>query len=249
MLTVPAVAIAQANLFDPDAAAAEAREEHVTRARATLVQTGFSPREHIGPDGTEVWLAERSLSWSLPNGEITADPPAAGDAARITAVIRKELARYPAGYLARVNMARVLVCAHLRENAREIPSLPNVDGAWLIDATLGDAFAARIIHHELFHFIDLADDGTLTRDAAWEALNPATFSYGAGGRSLRTSWASERTDTAPGFVTAYATTAVAEDKAETFALWMTRPSELAQRATEDVGIGRKVNELRRRLSQ
>ena len=139
----------------------------------------------------------------------------AGDFDRITRVLSRQLARYPAGYLAKVNVARVLVCAHVRENGHDIPSLPNIDGAWLIDATLSDAFAARIAHHEIYHFIDLAEDGTLNTDPSWEALNPSSFAYGEGGRSLRSGWASEATDTAPGFVTAYATTAVAEDKAET----------------------------------
>ncbi len=249
MLTVPAVAVAQARLFDPEAAAAEAREEGVEHTRSTLSQVGFATREHVGPDDTEVWIAGRTITWSLPNGNITADAPSVADTARITAVIRRELARYPAGYLARANMARVLVCEHLRENGHDIPSLPNIDGGWLIDATLSDTFAARIVHHELYHFIDVADDGTLTSDREWEALNAPSFSYGAGGRSLRTAWASERADTAPGFVTAYATTAVAEDKAETFALWMTRPAELAQRASTDDIVGRKVTELRHRMSR
>lgn len=249
MLGVPAVAVAQARLFDPEAAEAEAREAHLATTRATLSDLGFAPHEQIGPDGTEVWIAGRAITWNLPNGEITARAPSAEGAARITAVIQRELARYPQGYLANVRMARVLVCNDLRENGREIPSLPNIDGGWLIDANLGDAFAARIVHHELFHFIDVADDGTLTSDAAWEALNAPSFAYGAGGRSLRTSWASERIDTAPGFVTAYATTAVAEDKAETFALWMTQPNELARRAAADPIVNRKVNELRLRLSR
>jgi len=249
MLGVPAVAVAQARLFDPEAAEAEAREEHLATTRKTLATVGFAPREHIGPDGTEVWIADHPITWALPNGEITADEPTPVDAKRITAVIQHELARYPQGYLANVKMARVLVVRNLRENGRDIPSLPNIDGGWLIDANLGDAFAARIVHHELYHFIDIADDGTLTRDADWEALNAPSFAYGAGGRSLRTSWASERTDTAPGFVTAYATTAVAEDKAETFALWMTRPDDLAQRAAADPIVYRKVTELRRRAAR
>jgi hypothetical protein len=249
MIGVPAVAVAQARFFDPEAAAAEARDEALATTRKTLADIGFAAREHIGPDATEVWIADRAITWGLPNGEVTANAPSAADVTRITAVIQKELARYPQGYLANAKMARVLVVENLHENGRVIPSLPNIDGGWLIDANLGDGFAARIVHHELYHFIDLADDGTLTRDDAWESLNASSFAYGAGGRSLRTSWASEHTDTAPGFVTAYATTAVAEDKAETFALWMTRPDDLAQRAAEDPIVLRKVMELRRRVAR
>jgi hypothetical protein len=249
LIGVPAVAIAQAHLFDATAAEAKARDERSNAVARSFIEAGFKPRATVGPDHTEVWTATRPIAWTLANGPVSAEPPSATDIARISAVLDRELARYPQGFLARANMSRVLVCAHLAEKGLEIPSLPNIDGAWLLDATLSDEFATRITHHELYHFVDLAEDGTLDRDAAWDALNAKGFAYGAGGRSLRASWASQPSLLAPGFVTGYAASAVAEDKAETFSLWMTKPQETIQLAQNDAIVERKLRVLRGRLAE
>jgi hypothetical protein len=247
-VVVPVIAVTQSKLFDAAAAEAQAKEEHARAFERTLDGVGFAPLATVGPDRTAMWTAAHTISWKLANGEITADAPEEADVARVRATLERELSRYPRGWVTRANMSRVLVVANLREKGLEIPSLPNIDGAWLLDATASDEFAARLTHHELYHFVDLAEDGTLDRDDAWAALNDKSFSYGAGGRSLRARWASEPSEMAPGFVSAYAASALAEDKAETFAFWMTKPDEALALARRDVVVAKKLSTLRSRLA-
>jgi hypothetical protein len=248
MIAVPAIAVTQSKLFDAAAAEAQAKDEHARAFGKELESVGFVPRAVVGPDRTEVWTAAHAIAWTLPNGEVTADVPDVADVERARVMLDHELARYPRGWVTRANMSRVLVVAHLREKGLEIPSLPNIDGAWLLDATASDEFAARLTHHELYHFRDLAEDGTLDRDDAWADLNTKGFAYGAGGRSLRARWASEPSELAPGFVSAYASSALAEDKAETFSLWMTKPDEALAIARRDAVVARKLHALRTRLA-
>jgi hypothetical protein len=249
LVAVPAIAVTQSKLFDAQAAEAQAKEERTRAVGQVLESVGFAPRAIVGPDRTELWTSARVIAWTLPNGEVTADVPDDGDVERARRVLDRELARYPRGWVTRANMSRVLVVAHLREKGLEIPSLPNIDGAWLLDASASDEFVARLTHHELYHFVDLAEDGTLVRDDAWARLNLAGFSYGAGGRSLRARWASEPSELAPGFVSAYASTAIAEDKAETFSLWMTKPDDALALAQRDAVVARKLDALRARLAR
>src|SRR5690606_19670716 len=130
-------------------------------------------------------------------------------------------------------LQRIVLCEDLREDVRAIPSLPNYRHTLLLDVGAPPGFLRRLIHHESFHFVDLADDGTVQRDPTWEALNPPGFVYGHGGRSMRDPAASEPDPALTGFVTRYAQAALEEDKAEVFAFMMTAPAALRRRAARD----------------
>jgi hypothetical protein len=237
-----------------NAAGADADE---ARSRATALPTdaldlGFVP---TGTPVRDVVLldATRTFRIELAHGAIhgtVAEPRRLADA---RAVVTRELERYPPSFLRAIHMRGVVFADDLREGETAIPSLPNVGGLLLLDVAGSESDLVRGLHHEVFHFADLADDGTLDPDPAWTALNSPGFAYGAGGRTLRAAWAARPPETdgfiAGGFVSSYATSGCEEDKAETFAFAMARAGKVQQLAARDPVVARKLDEIRRRIEK
>jgi hypothetical protein len=189
-----------------------------------------------------VFVAQAPFRIDLPNGEILADPPPSERAAEVAALIAGELALLPPGFLRAAGLERVVLCDSLTESRRPIPSLPNWRGTLLLDVGGTPAFLRRLLHHEVWHFADLADDGDVGADGVWPAV--AGFAYGAGGRSMRRPEAARPASAPAGFVTPYATAALEEDKAETFAFLVTEPHRTRARALGDPILAAKIDRIR-----
>ncbi|HEY8074548.1 MAG TPA: hypothetical protein VIF62_10565 [Labilithrix sp.] len=207
---------------------------------------GFEPRGRAG----EVALLEatRPFTLALGNGPVRGEPADAKDLAMGRAIVSRELARYPSSFPPRVHLAGVVVASELVEGEKPIPSLPNVGGLLLLDVHAAESDLVRAIHHEVFHFADLADDGQLAPDPTWEALNARGFVYGGGGRSLRSAWAAKPSSDLPGFVSGYATSGVEEDKADTFAFLVARRESIEPRLGGDPVLAAKAREIVRRVA-
>lgn len=202
---------------------------------------GFSASARV--NGVAVLEATRAFRMELPNGAVKGAQPEARHAATASAILRRELARYPNGFFGKVNLAGVVLASDLVEGDTPIPSLPNVARLLLLDVDAAEIDLVRAIHHEIWHFADLADDGVLSPDPAWRGLNPPNTFYGSGGRSIRGSWAAKPATDLPGFVSAYATAGDEEDKAETFAFVVAR-----RKLPNDAVVKAKVDMLRVRLA-
>lgn len=205
---------------------------------------GFATRERI--NDVVLFQATRPFEVRLGNGPIRGELPDAGDYERARGHVLRELGRYTPAFLDRVHLRGVVLTGRLHEGDNDIPSLPNVGGLMLLDVGASDLDLVRALHHEVFHFADLADDGTLKVDARWASLNPPGFAYGAGGRTLRSRWAALPTNL-PGFVSAYATSASEEDRAETFAFAVARKTTLDERLDHDAVLAAKVQDIARRV--
>lgn len=194
--------------------------------------------------------ASRPFRIELGNGPVHGAPSDPARLARARDVVARELARFPRAFLHAIRLRGVVLASDLAEGDRAIPSLPNVGGLLLFDVDGSDRDLTRGLHHEIFHFADLADDGRLSPDPSWEAINAPRFAYGAGGRTLRGAWAAEapKAGELPGFVSAYATSGVEEDKAETFAFALARPAAVRERAAADPVLRDKLAELARRMA-
>jgi hypothetical protein len=236
-----------------DALAVERERSHDAGVRAELTSLGFgSPASEalrelgaslLASHGVEIMHAQRDIELALDNGTVTATAPSEPELVAATVLIVDELRSLPAGLLMKSDLSRVLLLSQLAEDRRTIPSLPNYRRSLIIDVDASPAFLRRLLYHEVFHFIDLADDGEVLRDPAWEALNPPGFHYGSGGRAMRDSDASELTSHLPGFATRYATAAIEEDKAELFAFLMTEPAALRAIADRDRFLASKIDAI------
>lgn len=117
----------------------------------------------------------------------------------------------------------------------------------------------RTIHHEVFHLLDYVDDGSIAVDAQWLLFNlPISKSGGTLDIFDFNNSAKEKPPvtepnsqfvyvSAPGFITPYAKTSMAEDKAELFASLMIEPSMVRLRGGVDRIVKAKADLLQARL--
>jgi hypothetical protein len=203
----------------------------------------------MGQRSVKLLVASQPFKLPLPNGEVRGEPPNANRLNWSKAVLAIELGKYPVGFLKRVRLAGIVLATNLTEGEMSIPSLPNVAGLMLLDVSSEEHDFVRSLHHEVFHFVDQANGDLGGPDPVWSALNPAGFRYGSGGRTLRGAWASKASHEIPGFVSAYATSGVEEDKAETFALMITQRPQINEWQKTDESLAAKLNELRIRFTK
>lgn len=241
LVITPTVGLLAAELRDPKAESERLAREADLSLRADMLAQGFAPVPAAANSdvaalaalGIEVLAPERAFQLESGSAALTGKPADSRSLDSALSPLRVELARYPRAFLERARFRRLVLCAGLREGNNEIPSLPNYHGALLVDVGADAPFLRRLVHHEVFHFADYADDDQLSRDPAWASLNDRYFVYGDGGRFLRHPGAGKFTADRPGFVSEYATSALEEDKAETFAMRMVAPRALAERLQED----------------
>jgi hypothetical protein len=231
-LVTPSVGLLAAELRDPNAERARLAEQADRALRADLLEQGFAPLAGSGAVrlarlGVEVLAPEREFRIESGAAVLSGEAISARAGERALSTLAAELTRYPAQFLARARLRRLLLCGKLREGSEPIPSLPNYHGALLIDVAADAPYLRRLVHHEVFHFADYADDDQLSRDPAWLGLNDRYFVYGSGGRFLREPGAGRFSHEIAGFVSRYATSALEEDKAETFAMRMSAPQKFA----------------------
>ncbi len=248
LLTLAAIITASAafystRAFDTAAMDATRLEELDRKTREELLQNGWEPSSTELVPSVEGLVAKRPFRIALAHGTITANPPEAGKLAKAREILAYELARYPPGFLRKARMRRVLFCEDLEEDGRPIPSLPNHASTLLVDVDGSQAFLARLVHHEVFHFLDYAEDLVVVRDPSWERLNVPDFRYEGGGRAIRDPAATASGSGPKGFVTRYATAALEEDKAEIFSWLMTGKAILSARCIDDTILRTKVDRI------
>ncbi len=249
LLVVPVVGWLAEALYDEREAHAAVVESIEQRVRDDLRRHGFEQAPDLASLGIESWRATASFRFELGTGVLTGGAPDGERSREVARVVEQELGRYPAGFAKKVRLRRVVFVSNLREANKSIPSLPNFEGGLLLDIVPDspgeDAYLRRLIHHEVFHFMDYADDDQLSQDDAWTSLNDEYFVYGFGGRFERRGRSSGFGSGGPGFVSGYARSALEEDKAETFAFMMTAPAALAAQVTSDSVLAQKVATLQR----
>lgn len=233
-----------------DAAAREGRDAEVRATEGALADRGIRPVAGWPSSRTGIagYVAERPFELRPAHGPLQGHAPRAEARERAVAVLGRELGRYPAGWLARAGLARVVLTAELTEAGAPIPSLPNYLQTLFVDLGVGEVYLARLVHHEIFHFFDRATRGRIAVDPEWDALNAPGFAYGTGGRSMRASWVGEPRRDLAGFVTSYATSAVEEDKAELYSFAMTAGPAVREQAAADPTLQKKLGALAARLA-
>ena len=199
LVVTPAFGWLAENSYDERAASAAALAEADNALRDEMIELGFTPSSpaHAGAQRLskthriEILSARSPFSLPLANGVVSGSPPSPAESAAI-AIVVEELWRYPRAFVERARLSRVVLCSALKEADTPIPSLPNFHRTLLLDVDAGPAFLRRLIHHEVFHFLDYADDDQVQRDPEWEKLNDRWFVYGSGGRFERDPRSSER---------------------------------------------------------
>ncbi len=164
-------------------------------------------------------------------------------------LLEEELSRYPRGVLSRAGLRFVLLCSGLSQEDNPIASLPNFESTLLLDVDSSPAFLRRLIHHEVFHFLDFADDLKLKEDESWARLNDRFFTYGMGGRYARAPSGAVLGSGGPGFFSEYARSALEEDKAEVFSFVMSDVAAAKELTRDDHVLRAKVLAVHSQVQQ
>lgn len=249
-LATPAVAIVAERTAEVDIV----RREDGERAETELAALGFAPLSGATAQrvdhatGVRVLAARTQFELDLDHGPIHGHPVLEEQAAEALEIIDIELRKYSPDCLRRAGLRRILLCRELGEGWMTIPSLPNFRQSLLLDIEASPAYLRRVLHHEVFHFIDFAGDGDVQHDSHWQSLNEPGFLYVGSGRDVREGSVAWFDDGRRGFVSHYARSALEEDKAEVFSMWMTRPDVLDGLAREDGRIAAKRGALGAQLA-
>ncbi len=248
LLVTPVVGWLAENLVDERAAQAAEFEAVQERVRKDLAELGMVPStapaaKRVKSVGLELLRAGEPFSLALAGGVLAGKPPPEAQERRAAEIVAEELARYPSGFLAEHRLLRVVLVGDLTEAGLPIPSLPNLEQSLVLDVDGPEPFLRRLIHHEVYHFVDYAVDDQVKRDPAWQALNDRYFVYGSGGRFVRHGSASRFGSGGRGFVTEYARSGLEEDKAETYAFLLTAPAKMRRRMAADATLEKQGRAL------
>jgi hypothetical protein len=197
------------------------------------------------PPAPSKWAAGQRLQ-ATPLGSGGAER----NADRHLRIIDEELSRYSPALL-RASGVRGLVFVQMLSGRGAV-------GAAFVDFKTGvfywnlgydgkDDYLRHVVHHEMFHAIDLQLNGLLAKDdPIWLALNDRKSKYGPGGHIVRENFRADHSDASPGFVSRYATTGAMEDKAEVFAMLMQPDARkwLEGQSERDAVVAAKVKYMR-----
>jgi hypothetical protein len=166
-------------------------------------------------------------------------------------ILAAELARYPAAFLRKTKLVKIVLARRLKFAGQERAAIPDFQNNVLhLDVLQGNwnqIFQRTVIHHELFHVVDWRDDGKLYEDKDWKKLNPPRFRYGKGGKSARGNDQWPLDSSLKGFLNKYSMSGVEEDKAEIYANLMVRPNVVRRRARKDSVLAKKITAMKRLL--
>jgi hypothetical protein len=185
---------------------------------------------------------------------ITGANPAPADATLVKlyrAMFIEALGSYPKKFLDEIGLRSIVLGRRITVDGTACYSFSDVEHGRLflnLDAGSPDGYVRRTLHHEIFHFVDFAEDGRLDEDRAWSALNPVGVLDGSGGGSMQNDSDAGRPDESlVGFVNRYATSGLAEDKAEVYASLVFDKAWMLRRSSADSILGRKVERIRTSL--
>ncbi len=203
-------------------------------------------------DGVEIQVVRTVLRATRYDFSILTDPVSEAALARYAPILEAEFRRYPPAFLHRVGLRRIVVGSHVRVEGQPRAAVPEFDRGWFwLDAEVGarlPEYGRRALDHDFFHMVDRAIDPRAGgRDPAWAALNAKGIRYGIGGWWMQKANVGALRKDLPGFLTAYSTSAVEEDKAEIFSHLLCDPAFVAERVAADPVLKAKVDRLKASL--
>ena len=202
--------------------------------------------------------------------EYACDAPFEEELAIAVPRVIEELSHYPRGVLKKVGVTKVVFCRDLairfggtrqrtvdgaedRRTEQAVPAFATyremaiyLDAARFVRAS--SRWKRSVVHHELFHLLDVRHADRRRIDAAWHAANPPGFRYGSGGVDMQDGYGTNIRMDLPGFTEAYATASIEEDKAKLYDRLLTDP-ELARLAKKDEFVRKKLGILLQMLKR
>jgi hypothetical protein len=173
----------------------------------------------------------RAASVNLEGGKLVGDRPSPAMVASATSELERSLRAYPRAFIRGIGFRRLVLVSGLKHKGIAVGAFAmGPAGAMFGDpASFRDAYGN---HHELYHFADYCLNGFPAVDPRWDQLNAPGARYGSdawqiAAKSRFTASLMDARRDLLGFVTTYALSAAAEDRAEVWATLVAR-RELAR---------------------
>ena len=130
-------------------------------------------------------------------------------------IIKKNLSKYSANFLKKINLKYVVLCENLSISEINTAGIPdNIMKTLILDIKFDKNYFERVIHHEVFHIInDSFND--LFNEVEWKSFNDKNFSYAECSTCSKRLGLNTYNNT-NGFLTEYSQSTASEDMAEVF---------------------------------
>jgi hypothetical protein len=187
------------------------------------------------------------------HGKINGEAAAPKNSESYLQLLAEEWSLYPPELIKKLGLRRIILCEALSFAGQLRTAIPDFEHDDLyLDVGSGrydDVYVRKVIHHELFHFIDWRN-GTLYRDERWAALLPPGVKYGRGGKNAQDDATGSLLDNRlEGFVNRYSMSGVEEDKAEVFCHMIVCWPAVEERVKTDKYLKAKVQLMREVLEK
>tara|TARA_B100000795_G_scaffold32574_1_gene21488 strand:- start:321 stop:1058 length:738 start_codon:yes stop_codon:yes gene_type:complete len=130
-------------------------------------------------------------------------------------IIYKNLSKYSKNYLKKINLKYIVMCENLSISELYTAGIPdNIMKTLILDIKFNEDYFERVIHHEVFHIINLQYK-EIFNDEEWIKFNNSKFKYA----ECSTCTKKIRLDTydnTKGFFTEYSMSTAQEDMAEVY---------------------------------
>jgi len=181
-------------------------------------------------------------------GTVTGKKPSQEQLENYLPLALSELRKYPDAFVRKLSLKKVVIAEELQFGEQKRAAIPDFQNAILhLDPEEGchsKHYQRTVLHHEIFHIVDLKDDGELYEDQKWKALNASEFQYGNGGKNARGNDQWQLDDALQGFLNKYSMSGVEEDKAEIYCNMIVRPTEVRKRLSADPILAKKVKKMK-----
>lgn len=227
--------------------ARQRKQHHV----AMLVDMVIGPPKVAEPDKSYVVveLGDARCAVDVASGAIAGPPPARKELADFAKTVGEVMKEYPPAFAQKLKLWKFALAESPPAKGRGWMGLTDPQ-AVTIHVNINTAVTGpddwRVaLHHELFHLIDHQDDGEVAPDHPWRKLNRPGFLYTYNKDVPCDPITASSGVEVAGFVNAYATTGVEEDKAVTFANMMVFFDKVEERAARDPIVMAKMERIRR----
>ena len=198
----------------------------------------------------ELYIPMNKFYFSCPSFDLECEPATNSDLDCYTPLLFMEFWIYGKSFIKQSNLQRINLVHNIEytnsEYTQERAGCPEYETSKSITFAIHEknlAYIRIVLHHELFHYIDYADDFNYD-DEGWEELNYKGFEYGEGGDSEREWIKLEKNQ--KGFINHYSTTALEEDRAEIYQYLISCPDEALN--NNDIIVSKKAKRIQNFLN-
>ena len=201
--------------------------------------------------GLELVIPKTKSSLKSLTFDIDGDPPSQSDLDCYTPILFMEFWIYGKTFIKKSKLKKIILLHNINytnsESTQDRAGCPEYDITKSISFAIREknlAYIRIVLHHELFHFIDYADDQEF-EDEGWDELNQEGFEYGEGGDTER-EWIKLEKNVM-GFINHYSTSALEEDRAEIYQYLISCPDEALN--NNDIIVSKKAKRIQKFLNE